>query len=426
MPKQSTQTIPYNEQAVRKIANTPHGSQTAYTIKDVPGLMLTCFPSGTATFSVRYSVKGQRKKESIGPWGVVTLADARARALEVAAGAASNVDVLAVEAKEKSQLTLQQLWDKRLELETVRADRTMSDYGRALKADVLPKLGKRIASEITADDIADVLEEVEDRTKHGARHCRVALSSLYRWAQKRRLVRVNPVAGLGFNYSGKARRRVLTDTELRKLWHSIDNTPTVSGAMCHILKLAILTGQRNSEVAGMEVAELKGLGTAAPKWVIPAHRMKRKNEDQNVPLSKQAAEIARQVLTKAGGIHVFEGSTHGRVGGKWRQNFVANNTVSRSMGKVTKRAGLSDIHLHDMRKCVTSWLAEHGHATPEVLDAILHHGRKGVTGSHYNFALYEGQVRKALQIWADHVWQITGQADETASANNVVALAGRN
>jgi hypothetical protein len=54
-----------------------------------------------------------------------------------------------------------------------------------------------------------------------------------------------------------------------------------------------------------------------------------------------------------------------------------------------------DVHLHDMRKCITSCF-EHGHATAEVLDAILHHGRKGVTGTHYNFALYEKQVRKAL------------------------------
>ena len=88
---------------------------------------------------------------------------------------------------------------------------------------------------------------------------------------------------------------------------------------------------------------------------------------------------------------------------------------------VAATAGIANLHLHDMRKVITSWLAEHGHAGGEVLDAILHHGKKGVTGSHYNFALYEVQVRKALQIWADHVWQITGQS--AVSASNVVSMA---
>src|SRR5262245_2792933 len=49
-------------------------------------------------------------------------------------------------------------------------------------------------------------------------------------------------------------------------------------------------------------------------------------------------------------------------------------------------------------------------------------GRKGVTGTHYNFALYEKQVRKALQTWADHV-EVIAQ-DEGAGQGNVVQLAG--
>ncbi len=429
MPKKSSQTIVYNEQAVRKVAKTKHEKQTDYMLKDahggiVPGLILTCYPSGTASYSVRFTTGGKRRRESIGQWGVIELGDARTKALAVAAGAAADVDILAKQAKDASRLTLQQLWDKRAELETARAAKTMHEYGRSLKLDILPKLGSRLAAEITADELADLLQEVEDRSTHAARHCKVALSSLYRWGQKRRLVKVNPLAGLGFNTPGKARRRVLSDTEMIRLWRAIDETEAVTPTLKRIIRLAILTGQRNKEVAGMEPSELKGLDTATPRWVIPGHRMKRKSEDQHVPLSKQAAEIAREALeASSNGVHVFEGSTHGRVGGKWRQGHVANDTVSRAMAKAVTNAKLDDVHLHDMRKCLTTWLAEHGHATSEVLDAILHHGRKGVTGTHYNFALYEKQVRGALQTWADHIDALTKGGNARGNVVELVSAA---
>lgn len=149
--------------------------------------------------------------------------------------------------------------------------------------------------------------------------------------------------------------------------------------------------------------------------------MKRKSADQHVPLSRQAADIVRKALvSSSNGNHVFEGSPNGRRKGVWRQGHIGQEAVSRAFARVREAAKVPDSRLHDMRKVVTSWLAEHGHATPEVLDAILHHTRPGVTGSHYNFALYEKQVRAALQVWADHISHLVGE--EARLAGNVVQI----
>ncbi len=226
-------------------------------------------------------------------------------------------------------------------------------------------------------------------------------------------MKINPLAGLGFNRPSKVRKIVPTDDDIRKLWNGIAATKSITEPMRNIIRLAILTGQRNNEVAGMEVAELKNLDGANPRWDIPGRRMKRKTADQHVPLSRQAAEIVAEALAESSnGVHVFEGASKGRREGVWLQGHISQKSVSRAVARVRKQTGLGDVHLHDVRKSVTSWLAEHGHTTPEVLDAILHHARPGVTGSHYNFALYEQQVRKALQLWADHVWLVAGLADE--------------
>jgi hypothetical protein len=97
------------------------------------------------------------------------------------------------------------------------------------------------------------------------------------------------------------------------------------------------------------------------------------------------------------------------------------STTEQSVSGAVKACSVSI----DMRKVLTSCLARAWPATGEVLDAILHHGRKGVTGTHYNFALYEKQVRKALQLWAHHIEAIVAGRKEDADDNVISKTAAR-
>ena len=75
-----------------------------------------------------------------------------------------------------------------------------------------------------------------------------------------------------------------------------------------IIRLAMLTGQRRSEVAGARVAELT-LDGAAPMWTIPGDtrrtgkviRGRTKNRrTQVLPLSTQAVALFKHAITRAG------------------------------------------------------------------------------------------------------------------------------
>lgn len=413
------------------------GKRLEEAIEGRAGLFVAVEPTGKTFWLGRYQLgKGAnrvRKRTSLGRYGQggLTLADATEALAALTSAAAKGVDSL-TEQKTKAKsdgLTLRKMFEERKAKDGGTAARTLQDYEDALSRFVFPStigkgnraFGDTPASEITSQEFASLLMEMEDASKHRAHKIRSALGSTYSWAQRRRLVIDNPLKGLAFTHQSERRKRVLTDDELGRLWNASQNFEGVYGATRFIIQLAMLTGQRNSEVAGMEVAELKGLDTATPRWDIPARRMKRKTDDQYVPLSKQAARIVQEALEGADKTHVFPGTTHGRRHERdWQSLYISQDTVSHAFGRVSKSAKVKNIRLHDMRKCITSWLAEHGHATPEVLDAILHHGRKGVTGTHYNFALYEGQVRKALQLWADHVEAVAKAV--TAKASNVSKL----
>jgi integrase len=425
-----------NDLAVAKIARTKLAKQSEWYVEGERGLSIVVKPSGVATYYVRYQLgKGGRRKQvrhALGRAGEggMKLADARTKARGFMSEVATGLDPVAEQAARDASLTLRQLFEERCNLDTDTAPRTLDDYKMALTKDVFPELGDRPAIEIKPEEFARVLEGIEARAKHAAHKVRSALGSTFRWGQTQwrggaRLITVNPVIGIGFMTQSKPRKRTLTDDELGKLWRAIDATESLTEPVREIIRLAILTGQRNSEAAGAELAEVKGLDTATPRWAIPARRMKRKSEDQHVPLATQAANVFRRSIEAANGsTYVFPGVTQGRRYGKeWRQEHIGQETVSRAFSRIAAKAGLTDTRLHDMRKSITSWLAEHGHASSDVLDAILHHGKKGVTGTHYNFALYEKQVRKALQTWADHIGQVSRSTNVTGTSANVVPIA---
>jgi hypothetical protein len=48
---------------------------------------------------------------------------------------------------------------------------------------------------------------------------------------------------------------------------------------------------------------------------------------------------------------------------------------------------------------------------PHIVEAVLNHvsGHKGGVSGVYNRAKYEGEMRRALQLWADHLTKLTGE-----------------
>jgi integrase len=58
------------------------------------------------------------------------------------------------------------------------------------------------------------------------------------------------------------------------------------------------------------------------------------------------------------------------------------------MARICEAAGIKDLHLHDMRKGLTTWLREVRREREDVIEAILHHSQRGAR-AHYDFATLE-------------------------------------
>lgn len=444
MPRKAQNTVVANVEAIaallkretekRAKAKTDDTTkQKEWKIAGVPGLSLALKPSGVAIYYVRFMAGGgARRKQMRKALGrangatAIKLADAKAEALGIARDGAKDYGN-----DREPGLTLRVLFDKfeafdqSPKNDKSRAASTLSAYRAAFERDVFKSLGNVPVDEITAKDIAKLLAKVEARSRNSAHKCRAAFGSLYKWAAKRMLVDNNIIIGMGYTHQSKPRGRTLSDDEIAKMWkaidgHQFDATP----GMRLLLKLTMLTGQRNSEVAGAQRSELHiGPSIATPHWHIPAARMKRKNRDQWVFLSSQARQLFGEAQELAGKSNfVFPASYQGRRTGR---DHVMQESVSVAWKRAAKIASVKDAHLHDMRATITTWLGDRGERS-DVMDRILHHQvghhtnqRGSVTEHHYNFSIMAGPLRDAWQRWANHVESIVS---DTAKRGNVVEL----
>lgn len=425
MGRKAANTLAYNNLQIDRAAKQVVGKQTEYKIEGVAGLSLVVMPAGTATFFCRYRQNGKSRRVRIGRHGLVDLAGARARALELMSAVDGGGDPIAEEKAQDDKPTFQQLWEQRrdsgeLSPSTLNGYRYALHYKRGKHMSVMDQLGHLKFDEVTDLMLSEVLAGVQTwAAKYQVSKAQVAIGSMYNKHPSLAVRRADPARALGFIAATTARERVVKDSEIRDIWHGIARSNRTA-RMQLAIKLVMLTGQRVGQIVGAEVDELE-IDGAAPKWVIPAQRMKMKRP-QIVPLVPEAVELFRQALAiSKGSRFVFPATLPGLKGRTTDvSRRMAVNSLSNAFKLLTVELGIEDARPHDMRRTICTWLAER-EVSPAVLDAILAHSNSGsVTAVHYNMARLQGPIRVALDMWTAHVMKLVGDARK--QAGKVVSL----
>ena len=437
MGRKAQHTVAFNDLAMKRRLKEAKGQpQQEWRVDTVRGLVLVTQPTCAGYFFLFYSAKhGERRKLKLGQYGdgnnaTLTLQDARAKAGKALAMVERGEDPAGDAAALRVAITFEELATQFLSEAPIAAT-TRHVYGYTLSKGAYPIIGKLPADAVTSDHIVKICKRIEatgaqvqsERTKS-------AIGGVYRWAIRQRLAKANPCKDIGRRSQKVARTRTPSDAELAALWEATTQAETkLSRGMRYIIQLGIVCGQRRAELCGARVSELQLQGDA-PMWVIPGHVSKRgkitpgrtKNKrEQRLPLCPQAAELFRAAVRDcADGDYVFPADmTKVKVGKTPRTLHIAPDSVSMAMRRLREACDIEDISIHDMRRAISNWLKDQG-VSREVRDLILNHKDPSVTEEHYSAtARMEKQVRAAMTMWAEHVWEITRQG---TAAENVVKL----
>lgn len=383
------------------------------------GLYLVVQPSGIKSWAVRYRspVHGKSRKFTIGKYPAFGLADARDAAAVALRKIAEGGDPGAekIQRRQVARLThassdlVRDQFDDFMERYAKRNTRENSwrEYQRVYNKEVAPRWGALPIAAITKRNVIELLDSVVDRgAPVQANRVLAVVRKFFNWCVERDILAASPCIGVKAPSPEKARERVLSDEEIRRVWLALEKEPYPFGPM---FKLLLLTGQRVSEVAGISWSEID---IEQALWSLPAKRAKN-GRAHTVPLSPLALSVI-QGLPKIRDSQAYLFTTTGTspVSGESRVKSKIQNAMATRLDSASDKA--EHWTLHDFRRTVASGLQRQGFPV-EVVEALLNHKSGKVSGVAAVYARHDYAEEKlaALQSWAQHIQELITPAPET-------------
>ncbi|MBN1654241.1 MAG: integrase arm-type DNA-binding domain-containing protein [Deltaproteobacteria bacterium] len=358
------------------------------------GLYLLVNPHGSKLWLLKYKFEGRDRLASLGKYPVITLSEARKRALELRRQIEQGIDPNEAKRTAKAEkytfeIAAREWIAQNVSKWTPRHTQKVSNW---LDRDVLPWLGSKPVGSITTPEILTVLRRVETTGHNEKAHCiQEYVANVFRYAVRCGHLSHNPAAdlrGVLVPVNVKSYAAITEPKAVAALMRAIDGYQGNFVVRCAI-RLAPLVFLRPGELRGAEWSELD-LDSAT--WRIPARRMKMRR-DHVVPLSRQAIAIFEEIRPLTGhGKFVFPSI-------RTDERCISENTINSAL----RRLGYAHDEMtgHGFRSMASTLLNELGHR-PDLIERQLAHKETGVRAVYHRAEHLEAR-RSMMQKWADYL-----------------------
>src|SRR6266576_1063811 len=265
-------------------------SDVVYWDAGCPGFGIKVTPIGRKVFIVLYRTGGagsRLRKYTIGPYGRVTLHQARVAAQKVFAAKLEGRDPAAEKGAARRRIVTDRVEDllETFILQRLSQNRSGGEIARLLRREVGNTWAGRSIHEISKRDVVEVVTAIEQRgAPVAANKALKSIKTFLRWCVGRAVLDQSPAEGVPLPAKEVARDRVLDDQELARV---ILAARKIGGPYGGIVEFLALTGQRREEVARMAWDELD-LGLCV--WTLPGARTKN-GKKHVVHLSEQSIAV---------------------------------------------------------------------------------------------------------------------------------------
>lgn len=372
--------------------------------REIAGFIARCLPSGVVSYGFRYrTADGKRPMLSLGVHGKITPAEARTLAKKRAGEVADGRDPAGARdaAREKVEINKTKTVDAVLD-EHVR--RHVENLGSAatiksaFDRSVRPAIGTRLIYDLCRGDIVDMLDDIEDDNGPVQADRTLAyLRKAFNWQMARDDAFRSPIIrGMNrTNPSERRRRRILTDEEIRDVWHAATRAagraeePSAPECFPQFIHLLFLTAQRRTQVAAWHADQIDG-----DHWLVDGADYKN-DETQLIPITAAIrAELCRHkgfLVSSDGGASAFAGFSK------------AKDAIDAEIATERKARGAKPMPhwvFHDIRRTGRSLMSRY--TTPDHAERVIGHVIPGVRGvyDHYD---YLDEKRLALEKLAAHI-----------------------
>lgn len=355
------------------------------------------YPSGKKAFVISYRVDGRKRLLTLGDVGVLGLDVARQTARKRLVEVLDGKDPLQEREQRSRGESVKDLCDefmaKHVNASTPKKPnglKSKRDIKRRVEKTIVEAWGSRRATSITKADVEKMHERIGETAPYEANRVLSLVKKLFNFAERRNIVppgHRNPAVGVE-PIPEHARERWVTPAEMPRLAKAIDAEKNVY--VRAVVWLYLLTGQRREELLS---ARRDDYDKHEKTLII---RDTKNGRQQLLPLSPAACSILDALPEVVGNPFLFPGRRKGR--------HLVN--VSKPWHAIRLAAGVSDVTIHDLRRTVGSWLAQHGN-TLHLIGRVLNHTSERTTRIYARFATTH--VRQALD---DHGVRLLAAAAE--------------
>lgn len=337
-------------------AQCPEEGQVFLRDETFPGFGVR-LTKGGKTFILEKRIGGRNRRMVIGPYGPLTVDQAKDEARKLIGRIVSGEDPAEEKAEKRAEATFKEFAGRFLEhVKRINAEGTHENYYYMIERDLIPEWGTRKLTAIKRADVQALHARIGSTRPYQANRTLSLIGRMFSLAALWGDVpegHTNPARGIQ-KFMEYARDRWIKPEELPKLAAAINKNPNpfIKAA----LWLYMLTGCRRNELLSAKWADVDFDRRELRLPKTKAHRT------HYIPLSDPAMRILEALPRFEDNPYIFPGRAYGQ----------HLKGIKRHWQKVREAAGLTDLHLHDLRRTLGSWLATSGESL-NLIGKILNH-----------------------------------------------------
>lgn len=370
------------------VGDASKNERCCYWADEPTGFGLRVYPSGKKAFIHTFYFNGRKNQKTIGRYGDITLTKAIEIARKEKVMLLDGINPL----DERKRSRLGDTIGKLCELYITKyatLKKTGDEDIRRINQHILPCWANRKIKSITREEVTALHTRMGSKTPYEANRILSLLSKLFTVAEREGLVdRGFPNAAHGVvKYKEESRDRFVTTEEMPRLIQAIQNEHNQYAK--YALWLYLLTGLRKEELL-------------SATWdSIDFDRMELRLADTKnskrhyLPLSNAALAVLEQIPRVTNNPYIIVGKNEG-------EHLV---NLDRAWNRVREEANMTDVHIHDLRRSVGSWMAQAGNSL-HLIGKVLNHSNASTTAIYARFQ--QDHVRDVLNHHGDSIFRSGG------------------
>lgn len=353
--KNKPNQFPFLKTTIEQLPPAKKGTRDTYYDSKMPHLTVRVTEFGTKSFVVIRHFEDKTLKRTLGRFPAMSVEQARKIAEQVNASISNGVDPLEERRRRRNDVTFFELFRIYVERHGQVHCKTWPEMEATYRRYLQP-FGSRKVTSLTRGELQFFHNDVGE--KHGRTCANRAIELVKAVINKGRAWGIvtceNPAMGVQ-KFKLKSRKRFLRGDELPRFFEALALEPNED--VRDFFLLCLLTGARKTNVLEMR---WENISIQDEIWHIPDTK---NGESQEVPLVSEAVKILKhRAKTKLNDDFVFP--SYGKTG-----HLVE---VKGPWDRLLLRAGIRDLHIHDLRRTLGSWQARTG-ASLLIIGQTLNH-----------------------------------------------------